>query len=466
MSATTGRRGLQRVLAAVLLASAVLLPAAARPAVAADVTFGAPDATASYGEGITFTVPMTAAAPLKRLEIRLVYPGSLGPFVAEVPVATGGSQTFRLDLAGDGHLLPNTTIEASWAAFPKDGGEPVLSAVGTVRYADTDHEWRTMKGDLVVVHWYEGDEAFARRALAIGDKAVKDTADVLDVTETKPIDFFIYGDQDSFRNALGPGTREWSVGTSIAETRTLFALITPDQIDSWEVERTISHELVHLVFDTAARNPYRAAPHWFNEGLATYLSEGYATSYRQPVEEAAASGELLPLRAYTGSFPTGSDPAWLAYSESVSAIDYIMRTDGRDGLLALVAGFKEGLTDDEAFTKALGRDMATFERGWLDDLGGTVLEQLGPVPNPTGPLPPGWDAPANGGSPSATPGTGTNPGAATARPAGTPGPAAPGDGTGSSGGSGDTLLVFGAIFLVVVVVLVGMVIARRRTAGP
>ena len=49
------------------------------------------------------------------------------------------------------------------------------------------------------------------------------------VTETDPIDFFIYADQDAFYDALGPGTRENVGGQANAEIRTLFALITPSE---------------------------------------------------------------------------------------------------------------------------------------------------------------------------------------------------------------------------------------------
>ncbi len=462
MTASTGLHSLPRLLAAALLAAAALLPVIVSPVQAADIDFGTAGADVKYHEGITFTVPLTASVPLERVEIRLRYPGSLGPFIEEVPVGASAKQdlTYRLDLTGGGHLMPNTTIEATWAGFPGGGGAPVLSKPITVRYEDTSKEWRTLKGDPVVVHWYEGSEAFARRALKIGDEAVKRTADLLGVTETGPIDFYIYGDRDAFRTALGPGAREWSVGTSIAEIRTLFGLITPDQIDSPEVERVISHELVHLVFDTAVRNPYREPPLWFNEGLATYLSEGYAPGYRQPVEEAAASGDLLPLSALTGSFPTGSDPGWLAYSESVSAIDYIMRTDGQDGVLALVAAFEEGLTDDEAFTKALGRDVATFEREWLNELGANPPVQFGPVANPPGPVPPGWDAPVAGASPGSTPGT------ASPRPGASQGPSSPGEPGSTTSSGSDAPLLFLAVGGVVVVVIVGMVVARRRSAVP
>ena len=51
------------------------------------------------------------------------------------------------------------------------------------------------------------------------------------MTETEPVDFFIYDDQAAFYDALGPGTRENVGGEAHADIRTMFALITPDEIE-------------------------------------------------------------------------------------------------------------------------------------------------------------------------------------------------------------------------------------------
>ena len=226
-----------------------------------------------------------------------------------VPPGTGTTQLqYVLDVTGGGHIVPNTPITATWAAYTAAGGDPVVSRDDHVLYEDTTHDWRKVKGDLMTVHWYAGGDAFANKALQIGEKAISDTAALLGVTETEPIDFYIYGDQDSFRAALGPGTRENVGGQAHADIRTLFALITPEEIDQPWVGVVIPHELVHLVFDTAVHNPYRFPPRWLNEGLAVYLSEGYGSQDRGRVESAASANELIPLVALGGAVPDRHRP--------------------------------------------------------------------------------------------------------------------------------------------------------------
>ena len=170
-------------------------------------------------------------------------------------------------------------------AYAADGSTTVSDSIA-VRYADTRFDWKTVEGDLVRVHWTEGGDAFGQRALKIGEDAIRDTSQLLGVEERDPIDFFIYADQDAFRDALGPGTRENVGGQAHSDIRTLFALITPSEIDDAWVGIVVPHELTHLVFDTAVDNPYRFPPRWLNEGLAVYLSQGYDQNDRGEVDRA------------------------------------------------------------------------------------------------------------------------------------------------------------------------------------
>jgi hypothetical protein len=448
------RRGRGALVAAVVLLVTLVGAPVAR---AADVTFGESSADATFGESIDFAVDVTSTEPLARMELRIGFPEALGPFIVDVPVpATGGQHTVRyeLDLTGGGHLVPNTPLTYTWAAFPEIGAAPVLSGTERIRYRDTSQDWKTLEGDLITVYWSAGGDAFARKALDIGEQAVRDTSALLGVTESEPIDFFIYSDETAFRTALGPGTRENVGGQAHADIRTLFALITPDAIDDPWVGIVVPHELTHLVFDTAVENPYRFPPRWLNEGLAVYLSEGYASGDQNRVADAVGTRDLIPLVALGAQFPTDPDKTFLAYAESVSAIDYLVHEHGRDAMVALVVAYKDGLTDDEAFTRALGVDLATFQAGWLEGLGAQAPERFGPQPAPPGPLPSGWSGDAPNGVP--------DPIAPTSRPGAT---AIPGDASPEPEAAADRAsipLLVGGLALVVAVVLGGLLVARRR----
>jgi hypothetical protein len=365
------------------------------PVAAADpVAFGAPSATSTFGKGVEFKQPVTLAANAERVELLIATPGSIGPEVVPSPAgAAGGSSTlaYALDLS-DGHVVPNTTFSARWRVVDETGktwlGPQVLQ-----NYVDDRFDWKTLTGNVVRVHWYEGDRAFGTKALKIGNDAVAATAKLLGVTESDPLDFFIYGEQQAFYDALGPGTRENVGGQAHPDIRTLFALIAPDEIDAGWIESVVPHELTHVVFATAIDNPYHEPPHWLNEGLAVYLSDGYDPAWKATVKNAVDARTIIPLDGLAGAFPTTADRFSLAYGESVSAVDRMVRVNGRDALVKLIRSYHDGVSDDDAFRSALGRDVAGFEADWLAELGAQPPTRRGPQPAPAGPLPAGWSAP-------------------------------------------------------------------------
>ena len=405
--------------AALLLALAVVAPASA-----ASPTFEQPTVTATFRD-IVFAQAFDSPFDLARVEILLEFPDSLGPDVVQVAGATAaGSRdlTYGWSIADDGYLAPNTPITSRWRLVPQDRTQaPVMGPPVRVLYSDTRFTWRTVQGDLVRLHWYDGSDAFGRRALEIAEKAVRDAEAFLGVTESDPVDFYVYATQDALYGALGPGTRENVGAEQHADIRTIFAWIGPNDSTAGNY---VPHELTHLVFDTAVRNPYHFPPRWFNEGVAVYLTEGYALSDRSAVEAAASRGRLMPIRALGGLFPTTAVGWYLAYSESVSAVAYLVREQGTPALVRLIRSYADGVSDDEAFTAAIGTDVAGFEAAWLADLGAKPPTRHGPQPAPAGPLPPGWESDASPAPAAGSPAPSASPGAS---PGGSPG-ASPGPG--------------------------------------
>jgi Peptidase MA superfamily len=441
----------------ILLAAAAMIGSLAAPTVrAVDATFGRPTATAKWADKVEFVQPATLGTGIDKVEILLEFPGALGPEVVEVPQAAaapgpGGSVTLRYGLLlAEGHLLPNTTITARWRVTGEDRSVVVGPPV-TVVYEDSRFDWQTREGALVRVHWYEGDAAFGDRALRIGETAVRETSELLGVTEEEPIDFFVYANQDEFYDALGPGTRENVGGQANSELRTLYALITPGEINDPWVEIVVPHELVHLVFNTAVDNQYHFPPRWLNEGLAVYLSQGYDVGDRLAVEGAARDGTLIPLEGLTEQFPTTRDRFFLAYAESVSAVDYFVRTHGRDALVNLIRSYANGMTDDEAFEAVVRTDVDGFDAAWRAELNAKEPTVHGPQPAPGGPVPPGWTDAEGSTAPSLPPG------APSVGP-GSPGPTSPGN----SSAELPMAALLGGMALVVVAAIALIVASGRR----
>jgi len=437
---TVARRRFGRI-ASVSAAVALLgLTAGAGSVLAADPTFQPLAGSVSFADHVTLDQRATLPDGVVRVEA-LVREGADGAtYRVSIPNPGAGSVTLRYVYETPaGAVYPNTPITLGFRLTMADG-RIIDGPTSTVLYADDRYAWKTLSGAIVRVHWYQGDQAFGKRALDIGEDAVERATALLGVTESRPIDFFIYADRDAFYSVIGAGLQENVGGLALSPIRTLLANIGPSSVQDPWVGVVVPHELTHIVFGTATGNPYHEPLHWLNEGLADYMAAGYDASARASVRGAVDRGTLMPLRALVGQFPSPPDLFSLAYDEAVSAIDYMVRTYGQDALVRLVRSYADGVSDDDAFRAALGVDTAGFEAGWLADLGAEAPAPYGPQPAPPGPIPPGWAA-----APGSTPGP--------------PVTAAPGAPSPSGDVSGP--LVWIGIIVLAFIIVAGILIAAR-----
>ena len=349
------------------------------------IVFDVPSAHGDLGDDVVFETTLQAAERPRRVELVRGAPDDAVVDVSLAAVEPSGPGAWRARVVQSGHVAPNTAYRFHFRALGEDG-QGVVGPEGFHRVTDPRFEWRRLSGDDVTVWWYEGDEAFARRALDVAEQAVASASDLLGVESVGAVDFFIYADDRDFRQALGPATRENVGGEAHPDIDTLFGLIGPRQVDADWVTELVAHELAHLVFDEATRNPYAYPPRWLNEGLAVHLSRGLDDGDRDQVAGAARSGAIIPLEGLEGQFPTRPGRFSLAYAESVSAVDHFVERHGDAGVRELLAALADGASVDEAFQAATGEDFDAFEDGWLAAVGATRAEPYGPQPAPPAPL--------------------------------------------------------------------------------
>ncbi|MBI3751005.1 MAG: hypothetical protein HY263_05025 [Chloroflexi bacterium] len=440
MSRRVGRPLLAALVALASLGAAAPIARAADP-----VTFGTATVTSTFLSGISISEPVTMPSDVRRIDVLVRTGESTRTFTTPVALPGPGGSVLQYRLSTpSGALIPNTLVELAFRVTLSDG-TAVTGPTSTIRYADTRYTWQTITGSLVRVHWIDGGRDFGQGALTIAEAAVRNAAALLGVTETDPIDFFIYGDRTAFYDVLGPATRENVGAAAFPEIRTVIANISTTNPSDPVVAIYLPHELTHIVFGDATANPYHRPLHWLNEGLAVYLSQGYDSGSRQGVESAAGDGTLMPLAALSGQFPTSADRFALAYDEAVSAVDFMVKTYGRAGVVTLIRSYATGVSDDEAFEAGIGVDQAAFERAWLASLGAAAPNPFGPQPAPAGPLPSGWAAAAP------TAGAIESPTASRA-------PA-----NGSTGGTGgDALILLAGIGVTIVVIAIAAEAAIRR----
>ena len=404
------------------------------------MTFGTGTAISNFGKDIVFTQPYSGGT-IKSASILIMTPDQTGPTVFAISSVGTTSLIFDLNTSGGGPF-PFSPVVANFEVVLSDGTTQDGPAIH-VTYADTRFTWKTKLGSVVRLHYIDATDSFAQQMVSLADSGVTKAAAMFGVSETKPIDYYVYPNQSDFQEALSePGTIG---GLSMPAFRTCYAIVSSG--DSGYAADVMPHEVTHVVFADATQNRYHNPPRWLNEGFADYLSIGYDSGSRQLVTEAAHAGTLPSLVALTDYFPLDADRIYLAYAESVGAVDFMVGKYGQPAVLKLVGAYAKGDSDDEAFKAALGVDVAAFDAAWLAQ-NGVTRTKYGPQPAPTGPIPSDWNASSSGSS--ATPGpTG----------AGSPNASAStsGDGEQSSGStSNSTAVLLAALLAGVGLVLIGI----------
>jgi hypothetical protein len=139
--------------------------------------------------------------------------------------------------------------------------------------------------------------------------------------------------------------------------------------DPFTLEATMKHELCHLLLH---KNIHREnLPTWLDEGIAQWASGGLADIVMDRysvLDDAILSDRLIRLKSLENGFPYERTRLILAYAESKSVIDYIIKEYGRDGILRLLGHLKDGDNINPAILKSYTISFDELEKRWYDGL--------------------------------------------------------------------------------------------------
>ena len=372
MRVRAGRR-----LGAMLVVLPALLASMAGTASAATVTFGTPTATSTFGTRIVFTQPYSGAT-FKTANILITLPDDTGPFVVPITSLGSAALTYSMDTTGGG-VDPFVPVTGQFEVVLSDGST-VDGPEIHVTYDDTRFTWKTLVGKVVRLHYIDASDSFAQHMLQLADTGVANAAALFGVTETRPIDYYVYPSQATFQQ--GTNQPDTVGGTVHESVRICYATVEPNNSDY--AAKVMPHEPTHVVFWDASQNPYHERPRWLNEGFAQYVSQGYDSDSRQIVDQAAQDGSLPSLLALGDFFPLDSSRISMVYAESVAAADFMVSKYGRPAIAKLLQAYLKGDTDDEAFMAAFGVDVAAFDTAFMAGNHATS-PTYGPQPEPTSP---------------------------------------------------------------------------------
>jgi hypothetical protein len=286
------------------------------------------------------------------------------------------------EMLQSGSLPPGARIWWRWQATDSSGAT-YESPVQEITWLDSLHDWQTISGGNVNLHYYEGGQSFGQELHEAATAALARLVRDVGITVERPADLYIYADTQDMQDAI-LYEPSWTGGQAFPDYDIVIIGINPDILE-WG-KRTEAHELTHVLVGHLTFSCLGFVPTWLNEGLAMY-GEGGLEDYQQSLFDQAVASDAFPtLRSLGGGFSEESERANLSYSMSFSVVDFMIQEHGRQKMTALLQELKAGATADEALKAVYGLDVDELDAAWRASIGAPPRSggaEPTPMPTPT-----------------------------------------------------------------------------------
>jgi hypothetical protein len=374
-----GLRWLVAVVVAVGLATLVPNVALAPNVAFAQGTIEVLDISTSFDfpKAITFHLAAFSPSPIVKAELRYRTPHlSCGALVAtaqpQFEPGTSVELAWEWMLLERGGLPVGATVTYQWI-IEDEAGHVTRAPETTFVFDDPRFQWRSLRGEHVTIHWYQGGSAFAQNLLDVAEQGIARLHQSTGILPFRQVQVYVYGSSAAMREAL-TFPQEWTGGVSFSDYGLVSIGINQGNLD-WG-QRAMVHEMTHVVVYEATLSCGSDLPTWIHEGLAV-MNEGPLQSYYQrALDQAIAAERTLAVRSIAGDFPAAQDEAILAYAQSWSLVSYLTGLRGPQGLADLFSAFQETGSIDRALEQVFGFGQEGLNRRWRDSVGLPALEPL------------------------------------------------------------------------------------------
>jgi hypothetical protein len=330
----------------------------------AQTTVDVTDAQVSYryGEQVNFQAKIKATVPISAVSILFRAQGESSTRSDQAALSPDGQVSYQYTFT-QGPLRSFARVDF-WFRVTFQSGEQVESSPFSFYYNDDRFPWRTLEDSGLRLHWYAGDDGFARQALDIARAGLQKTGQMLSVAPNHLLDVYVYAIAADLQSALEIGGQSLAVGGEASpDLGVALVAISPGLEQGAQMERKIPHELAHLLTYELVGQRYNLLPVWLREGIAS-MAEPANPDYAQSISLAAEQQSIIPIADLCGSFPPEMSRILLAYAESESFTRFIVDKYGDSGLSDLAQAYADGLDCQQGPMRALQHPLDQVESEW------------------------------------------------------------------------------------------------------
>lgn len=230
----------------------------------------------------------------------------------------------------------------------------------------------TLKGNNLTVVFPSSLRSGAQEVLDLFPLVSKELEDHLGFDVDFHSTVILVADSSEFQQMTG---RSMVVALAVPRRKAVFIDRSRSISSPHSFHALLKHELCHLLLHD--RIPGGLLPRWLDEGVAQWVSGGFAEIVLprrgSVLDEAFLSGRTIPLKALSRAFYGDDRSVLLAYEQSLSLVQFMVDRYGTDGLLSVLNGLVQGDSLESVLWQNFSLTITSLEEAWHEDLKGKAV---------------------------------------------------------------------------------------------
>jgi hypothetical protein len=219
----------------------------------------------------------------------------------------------------------------------------------------------TLAGDGFVVAYPPGDSLRAERML----RMLLPRPRLLSLPDSLPTRAVVHlaPDEEGFQALIGSRPPEWGAAVAIPARQAIVLPAYPTRrLGPEELPRVLRHEWAHLALHEYLGN--LRVPRWFSEGYAEWASGGWRATEAWKLRVAIALDRAPALDSLELSWPRDRAQAEVAYLLAGSAVAYLARNGGEEGVALFLERWRDSGRFEESLRRTYGVTIGQLEEDW------------------------------------------------------------------------------------------------------
>ena len=229
--------------------------------------------------------------------------------------------------------------------------------------------WSYMQSKHFDIYYYEGGQYLAEFTAHAAENAYEQTQRLFDHTISNRIPIIVYQSHNDFSVTNAVDLPTFSEGIAGVTEPFKNRIAIPFVGDYRQYRQTLHHELIHAIINDiyfggtlqsiVQSNIRLRIPHWFNEGLAEYASEGWSSDADDWLRDATIHDDVPEIAMISG---------FASYQAGQGLWDYIAEQYGREKISEILKRLRMTQSIEGSFQKATGLSLSEISERWHKSL--------------------------------------------------------------------------------------------------